>query len=156
MYSTFEEMGKIDAEVKTKFSNERHRFITNVVYTSGWVTNLSTEALKPFGISNQQFNILRILRGASDWVAMTDVKGLMIEKSPNATRLADKMLHKNLIERKRSTTDRRVVYIRITKVGLDLLVAIDNTDNKIMAALKNNITEKEAKQVSSILDKLRG
>lgn len=149
-------MTKIDEEVKTKFANERHRFITNVVYTSGWVTNLSTEALKPFGISNQQFNILRILRGASDWVAMTDVKGLMIEKSPNATRLADKMLNKNLIERKRSTSDRRVVYIRITKIGLDLLIAIDNTDNKIMAALMNNITEKEAKQVSSILDKLRG
>lgn len=149
-------MAKIDEEVKTKFANERHRFITNVVYTSGWVTNLSTEALKPFGISNQQFNILRILRGASDWVAMTDVKGLMIEKSPNATRLADKMLNKNLIERKRSTSDRRVVYIRITKVGLDLLIAIDSTDNKIMAALMNNITEKEAKHVSSILDKLRG
>lgn len=149
-------MAKIDSEVKTKFANEKHRFITNVVYTSGWVKNLSNEDLKPFGISNEQFNILRILRGAKDWVAMTDVKRLMIDKAPNATRLADKMLNKNLIERKRSESDRRVVYIHISKDGLGLLSAIDANDGKVQAALMNNITEKEAKQVSLILDKLRG
>ena len=98
-------------EVKTKFANERHRFVTNLVYTSGWIKNLFTEDLKPFNISSQQFNILRILRGADDWIAMSHVKKLMIEKAPNATRLADKLLNKSLIERKRSNADRRVVYV---------------------------------------------
>ena len=113
-------MPKIDEEVKTNFTNERHRFVTNLIYTAEWVLNISTEYLKPHGISNQQFNILRILRGADDWVAMNNVKDLMIEKSPNATRLADKLLNKKLIERKRSSEDRRVVYISITPPGLEL------------------------------------
>jgi len=149
-------MAKIDDEVKTKFANERHRFVTNLVYTSGWIKNIFTEDLRPFGISSQQFNILRILRGTDDWVAMNDVKDLMIEKAPNATRLADKLLNKNLIERKRSFTDRRVVYVRISKGGLDLLKEIDETGSEIQVALMKRITEKEAIQMSQILDKLRG
>ena len=149
-------MAKIDAEVKTKFVNERHRFVTNLMYTSGWIKNLFTEDLKPFGISSQQFNILRILRGANDWVAMNDVKDLMIEKAPNATRLSDKLLNKNLIERKRSNTDRRVVYVRISSRGVDLLEEIDEKESEVQVALMRRITEKEANQMSEILDKLRG
>jgi len=149
-------MAKIDAEVKTKFVNERHRFVTNLVYTSGWIKNLFTEDLKPFGISSQQFNILRILRGADDWVAMNDVKDLMIEKAPNATRLSDKLLNKNLIKRKRSNTDRRVVYVRISSRGVDLLEEIDEKESEVQVALMRRITEKEANRMSEILDKLRG
>ena len=135
-------MAKIDAEVKTKFVNERHRFVTNLVYTSGWIKNLFTEDLKPFGISSQQFNILRILRGADDWVAMNDVKDLMIEKAPNATRLSDKLLNKNLIKRKRSNTDRRVVYVRISSRGVDLLEEIDEKESEVQVALMRRITER--------------
>ena len=149
-------MAKIDEEVKTRFVNERHRFVTNLVYTSGWIKNLFNEDLKPFGISSQQFNILRILGGASDWVAMNDVKDLMIEKAPNATRLSDKLLNKNLIERKRSNTDRRVVYVRISSRGMDLLEEIDEKESEVQVALMRRITEKEANQMSEILDKLRG
>jgi len=149
-------MAKIDEEVKTRFVNERHRFVTNLVYTSGWIKNLFNEDLKPFGISSQQFNILRILGGASDWVAMNDVKDLMIEKAPNAIRLADKLLNKNLIERKRSNTDRRVVYVRISWRGVDLLEEIDEKESRVEVALRRRITEKEANQMSEILDKLRG
>lgn len=149
-------MAKIDSEVKTKFANEQHRFVTNLVYTSGWIKNIFTEDLKPFGISSQQFNILRILRGADGWVAMNDVKDLMIDKAPNATRLADKMLSKNLIERKRSNKDRRVVYVRIKNEGLNLLKEIDKKDSEIQVALKERITEEEAKLMSQILDRFRG
>ncbi len=117
--------------------------------------NIFTEYLKPYGISPQQFNILRILRGADDWVAMNNVKDLMIEKSPNATRLADKLLTKKLIERKRSREDRRVVYIRISPPGHELLIEIDQNDSEIMVALER-ITVREANQLSKILDKFRG
>ncbi len=148
-------MPRIDDEVKTNFANERHRFVTNLIYTAGWVQNIFTEYLKPYGISPQQFNILRILRGADDWVAMNNVKDLMIEKSPNATRLADKLLTKKLIERKRSREDRRVVYIRISPPGHELLIEIDQNDSEIMVALER-ITVREANQLSKILDKFRG
>ncbi len=149
-------MASIDEEVKTRFMNDKQKFVTNLVFTSGWIYNLFTEYLRPFQISSQQFNILRILRGADKWVSMSDVKSLMVEKAPNTTRLVDKMLDKHLLERERSGSDRRVVFVRITAQGLALLTKIDNTPNQTRMDFMNRITEKEAIQMSKILDKLRG
>ena len=149
-------MGSIDSEIKSKFVNDQHRFVTNLVFTAGWVQNVFTNELKPFGISSQQYNILRILKGTGDWIVMSEVKDGLLEKAPNATRLANKLLKKNLIERKRSEQDRRVVYIRITNIGLKLIEEINQKDSIIQNALDNHITAKEAKLVSDVLDKFRG
>ena len=148
-------MARIDEEVKTKFMNNKHRFIANLIFTSNWFRNLVIEYLKPYNISFQQFNILRILRGAKDWITMNDIKNLMVEKSPNATRLADKLIDKGFVERKRSDADRRVVYLAITDKGTELLKTIDENQGTYMEFM-DRITEKEAKQVSEILDKMRG
>ncbi len=149
-------MASIDQEVKTKFMNDKHRLVTNIIYTAGWIYNLSAELLKPYGLSNQQYNILRILRGAKDWVAMSKVKELMIEKSPNATRLANKMLDKGLIERQRSDSDRRVVYVQITAKGLALLKEIGELDDGGMSEVVDRVTDAEARQMSEMLDRMRG
>ena len=148
-------MAKIDIEIKGKFKNNKHRFIANLVFTSNWFRNLVSEHLKPYNISFQQLNILRILRGAKDWTSMNDLKDLMIEKSPNATRLADKLINKGFIERKRSEVDRRVVYLAITDKGIELLESINEISGNYTEFM-TRITEKEAKQVSDILDKIRG
>ncbi|PWJ43857.1 MarR family winged helix-turn-helix transcriptional regulator [Sediminitomix flava] len=145
----------IDEEIKTNFQNDRHRFIANLVFTSNWFQNRFIEFLRPFGISPQQMNILRILKGANDWVSMNQIKSLMIDKAPNATRLSDKMLDKGLVKRKRSEEDRRVVYLAIDKAGEDLLEAIDEADNGEQIEFLNKITEEEARMFSEILDKLR-
>ena len=149
-------MATIDEEIKSKFMNEKHRFITNMMFTSSWVRNSFADLFKAYGISSPQFNILRILRGANDWVAMSNVKSVMVEKSPNATRLADKLIAKKLIERNRSDSDRRVVYVKITAKGLKLLKKIDDNNSGGHMEFLDRITEKEAKQMSKILDKLRG
>lgn len=149
-------MASIDEEIKSRFENDRHRMTANVMFTAGWIGQLMTSFLKPFGLSNQQFNILRILRGAGDWVAMNTVKDRMVEKSPNATRLADKLLGKNLIVRRRSESDRRVVYIKITQTGLRLLKDIDEQDDGVLRNVMNRITDEEARQVAAVLDKMRG
>lgn len=115
-----------------------------------------SDFIKPFDLSSPQFNILRILRGEGDWIPMNVVKERMIEKSPNATRLADKLISKNLIERQRSDTDRRVVFVKITAIGLELLATIDKKDNTQFESLMDRITPEEAKQFSAILDKMRG
>ena len=148
-------MAKIDIEINGKFKNNKHRFIANLVFTSNWFRNLVSEHLKPYNISFQQLNILRLLRGAKDWVNMNDLKKLMIEKSPNATRLADKLIVKGFIERKRSEVDRRVVYLAITNKGIELLESINKISGNYTEFI-TRITEKEAKQVSDILDKIRG
>lgn len=145
----------IDQEVNTKFTDDKHRLMVNLIYTSGWIKNYFSDFLKPFEISSQQFNILRILRGANDWVTMNVVKERMIEKAPNATRLADKLMDKELLERKRSSNDRRVVYVRITIKGLELLKQIDEINEEEQFSITDNITMEEARQVSDILDKMR-
>ncbi len=148
-------MAKIDIEVKTKFKNNKHRFITNLIFTSNWFRNMVVEYLKPYGISFQQFNILRILKGANNWLTMNDIKALMVEKSPNTTRLADKLIDKGLVDRKRSDNDRRVVYLAITEKGKELLTTIDNNPGNYMEFM-NRITEEDAKFVSDVFDKMRG
>ena len=150
------QMANIDEEIKTRFVNDKHRFITNLVFTSNWFQNQVIEWLKPFQLSQQQFNILRILRGANDWVTMNDIKELMVDKFPNTTRLSDKLLDKGLVERKRSDRDRRIVYLTISKKGLELLEIIDNDKNTKHMEFMNRISDEEAKQFSAILDKMRG
>lgn len=149
-------MAKIDSEIKSKFANEQHRFVTNLVFTANWVQNAFIEDLKPFGVSPQQYNILRILKAIGDWTTMSEVKDGLMEKSPNATRLVDKLLKKQLIERKASEKDRRVVHVRISETGLELFEEINHKESVIQKALKKNISVKEARYVSEILDKFRG
>lgn len=148
-------MASIDDEIKTKFQNNRHRFIANLVFTSNWFKGQVDEFLKPFQLSQQQFNILRILRGAKGWVTMNDIKALMVDKFPNATRLSDKLIDKGFVERKRSETDRRIVFLNITKRGLDLLEEIDKCTAPKHMEFMNRITEEEAKMFSDVLDKMR-
>ena len=149
-------MAKIDDIIKTKFTSDKHRFVTNMIYTANWLQNQFVDFLKPFGISPQQFNVLRILRGAKEeWVTMNDIKSLMIDKAPNATRLSDKLLDKQLVKRKRSEEDRRIVYLSITNKGLALLKEIDESQEGFSMDRFKDVTEDEAKICSDIIDKLR-
>ena len=149
-------MAKIDDEIKSPIFNDKHRFVTNLVYTANWVQAVFNEELKPYGISPQQYNILRILNAIGDWTTMSEIKDGLLEKSPNATRLADKLLGKKLIERKASEEDRRVVYVRISKAGSKLYNEINSAESKIQKALTENLNDKQAAQVSKILDQFRG
>ena len=149
-------MAKIEDEIKSKFQSEKQKFIINLMYTSNWIKNNHAELLRPYNITSQQFNILRILRGNGDFMPMNTVKERMIDKSPNTTRLVDKLIAKELVERKRCDTDRRVVYAKIHQNGLDLLSELDEKSEKPFLEMLNTISDKEAKSVSDILDKLRG
>jgi len=145
-------MGDISTDIKSKFVNNKVKAFINIKYTANWLSSRENDFFKPYGISPQQYNILRILRGAKDKIKVQVVKERMIERAPNATRLMDKLCDKNLIERERCEHDRRVVFVKITKEGLTLLSNID--DNKNLSIL-DNITEEEALILSNLLDKLR-
>ncbi|OAD44762.1 MarR family transcriptional regulator [Polaribacter atrinae] len=145
-------MGDISKDIKSTFKSNKLKAFINIKYTANWLSSKENEFFKPYAISPQQYNILRILRGAKDRIKVQVVKERMIERAPNATRLMDKLCDKNLIERERCEEDRRVVYVRITKLGLELLTSID--DNKTLSFL-DNITEEEALLLSNLLDKLR-
>ncbi|WP_370476443.1 MarR family winged helix-turn-helix transcriptional regulator [Tamlana flava] len=145
-------MGDISKDINSKFENNRTKALINIVYTANWINSHQNEFFKTYGISPQQYNILRILRGAGEALNVQTIKNRMIERSPNATRLMDKLCAKNYIERLPSPHDRRVVKIAITEKGIGLLNDIPNTFN---AKLLQNLSEEEAEQVSNLLDKMR-
>lgn len=145
-------MGDISKDINSKFKNSKVKALINIKYTANWLYSREIVYFKPYGISPQQYNILRILRGAAEPIKVQVIKKRMIERAPNATRLMDKLCDKNLIERSRCDHDRRVVYINISKNGLKLLDEIDiNTDINFM----DNLNEDEAKLLSDLLDKIR-
>ncbi|CAM1348685.1 MarR family winged helix-turn-helix transcriptional regulator [Tenacibaculum crassostreae] len=145
-------MGDISKDINSTFPNNKVKAFINIKYTANWINSKENEFFKPYGISPQQYNILRILRGAKEPTKVQVIKDRMIERAPNATRLMDKLCDKKLIERVRCDHDRRVVYISISNQGLELLKTIDeNIDFDFI----NNLSEEEAIQLSNLLDKIR-
>ncbi len=145
-------MGDLAKDINSKFDNSRVKALLNIIYTANWITSCQNEFFKDFGISPQQYNILRILNGAEEPLKVQTIKDRMLERSPNATRLMDKLCAKNYIERLPSEHDRRVVKIAITGEGKNLLKSIPKNLNK---DLLKNLSEGEAEQLSHLLDKMR-
>jgi DNA-binding MarR family transcriptional regulator len=149
-------MARIDEELKSRFENEQQKAMLNVLFTANWFKNQQVGLFKPYGISPQQYNILRILRGAKDRMNMHCVKERMIDRAPNATRLTDKLIAKGLVERERCEEDRRVVYVRISAKGLELLTAIDEKNRIDQQQVAERLTSTEATELNRLLDTWRG
>lgn len=146
-------MGDISKEIVSKFKNNKVKALLNIKFTANWLNNQQVAFFKEFGLSPQQYNVLRILRGAGEKIKVQLVKERMVEKSPNITRLMDKLLSKKFIERSRSEQDKRVVYVGVTESGLTVLSAIDSKFSSW--PFLENLTEEEAETLSALLDKLR-
>lgn len=147
---------KIEEAINTKFKSPQIKAIINLRFTSNYISANQNAFMSKFGLSMPQFNILRILRGAGEEITVNTVKERMIEKSPNTTRLMDKLIDKGFIARTRCNEDRRVVYVKISENGLDLLSEIDKDLEKNDLMLTSiNLTDQEANLLSDLLDKLR-
>jgi DNA-binding MarR family transcriptional regulator len=148
------EIGEI---INSTFKTPFQKAIINLRFTSNYVGNIQNGFMSKYDLSMAQFNILRILRGAKTAISVNTVKDRMIEKSPNTTRLMDKLIDKKLINRMRCDKDRRVLYVEISEDGLDLLSKIDHEiDNESPLDFSGNLSAEEAEQLSNLLDKLRG
>jgi len=139
------------------FRNEKHKAAVNIIYTFHWLTEKIREMIGNEDLTLQQYNILRILRGAKgERMNMHTVKARMIDRAPNATRLTDKLLAKGLVERERCDQDRRVVHVRITPKGLDLLRELDKAMRSHWDSVHARLSDADARVVNSALDALRG
>lgn len=145
-------MGDISKDIQSRFENNRVKAFLNLIYTANWITSQQNAFFKPYGISPQQYNILRILRGANEPLKVQTIKERMLERAPNATRLMDKLCDKDFIQRFNCAEDRRVVKIEITEQGLNLLSEIDK---EMKNDYLDNLTEAEAGVLSELLDKIR-
>lgn len=148
---------KLEDEIKQdKFRNNYQRAILNIYYTNCFISAQFQEVLKDHEITLQQFNILRILRGQVPKAAsMGLIKERMIDKSSDVSRLVERLRTKKLVERKACRKDRRQMDVKITNTGLGLLAKMDGCE-KQMDKVLSNLSEKEARQLNKLLDKIRG
>jgi len=146
----------IETDIKQKkFRNTYHRLAINLIYTSNWLMYKQLDLFREYGITTQQYNVLRILRGQYPKpIRVNAIAERMLDKTSNASRLVDKLLTKGLLERNECPNDRRAVDVIITSKGLELLTALDPVITDWEKNL-HTITPEEADLLSSLLDRLR-
>src|SRR5690554_6064439 len=145
-------MKKIEEIVTPNFKNEYHKVVINVRYTSNFIGVYYNSQLETFDLTLPQFNILRILRGSSEKLSVKTIKERMLEKLQNTTRVIDKLIAKKYVERIRGNEDRRLVFVKITQKGLDVLAQLDLQFEE--SYFNENLTPDEAKALNVLLDKL--
>jgi len=142
-------------KITTKLSLQK-KTVINISYSSIWMKDEIILALKPYDISIEQFNVLRILRGQKGNPAnLQDIQERMVNKMSNTTRLVDKLILKDLVERFICEKNRRKVDIYITDNGLKLLNEIDPIIEKTENSLTSNLSDQELEHLNTLLNKLR-
>ena len=141
---------------KTPFKSVYQKVVVNLFFTHNWMNQIQKESLKPFGVTLQQYNVLRILRGQHPKpVSTSDIRSRMLDRMSDVSRIIDRLLKKDLVERQICKSDKRLVDVVISSQGLDLLQQIDAVQGKIDGAL-SNLSQDEADKLNELLDKLRG
>jgi DNA-binding MarR family transcriptional regulator len=147
-------MKRIEDEIQQKkFTSIHQKVVVNLIYTANWLQNKQQEFFKPFGITGQQFNILRILKGRSPKsISGTEIKSRMLDRNSDVSRLLDRLAAKNLLTKTTCPNDKRASDVRITEQGLALLQELDKTQkqDKVLS-----LTAEEANLLSDLLDKSR-
>jgi DNA-binding MarR family transcriptional regulator len=139
-----------------RFANEYEKLVVNILFTSSWLSSLNATRLKPFGLTPEQYNVLRILRGSHPKPMMlADITSRMIDRNSNATRLVEKLKLKGFVNREICATNRRQVDISVTDEGLSVLKSIDEGLDEWLQKL-NTIPKTEVEELNNLLDKLRG
>lgn len=139
----------------TRFTDERHKATLNLLYSSYWLKKHFSTNMKDFGITMEQYNVLRILKGKHpEQMCVKDIGSRMIEKSSNVPRIIDKLLLKDLVQRGQSAEDKRETLVTLTEKGLDLLVKANDSMNISTSGIIG-INEEEATQLNMLLEKMR-
>lgn len=153
-------MQTVDMGIEKDIQQERFRNVyqkaaINLIYTIGWMRDRTKSIFETEDITPQQFNILRILRGAFPKPLSTlQIRERMLEKMSDTSRIVDRLIAKGLVKKLTCKADRRLVDVIITDVGQKLLERLDVRQDEIDAVLKS-LTESEAEMLSNLLDKAR-
>lgn len=130
--------------------------IHQIIKTGHWITDSVSTELKVFGVSEPQFNVLRILRGQNkNPITVEEVANRMIQRSSNVTRIIDKLLARGFVIRKECESNRRKMDISITNEGLQFLKQLDKKVNDFHKPMFDKLTEKEALTLITLIKKLR-
>ena len=148
---------KIEDVIKSTVNiDDSKKVILNIIYTQSVIGEKFAEVLKPYELSSEQYNVLRILRGQKGNPAnMCVIQERMIAKNSNTTRLIDKLLLKDLVTREVCPDNRRKIEVQITPKGLELLSELDPKVIEHEKLFSNNLTQEELSQLNHLLEKFR-
>ncbi|PKQ69768.1 MarR family winged helix-turn-helix transcriptional regulator [Raineya orbicola] len=148
-------MKTIEEAIQSRFRNEKHKALVNILYTAKFIENKVQTHIKPYKITMQQYNILRIVRGAGGKpVSLKYIKERMLDKMPDASRIVDKLYKKGLLKRKECPNDRRSVDITITNKGLELLETMDKQAQEL-DDICQNLSDTQLQELNYLLNFLR-
>ena len=139
---------------QASFRNEYQKGIINLIYTYNWMNEKMKKVFDNEGVTAQQYNILRILRGAGKPISTLQIRERMLDKMSDTSRIVDRLVVKGLAKKTICNNDKRLVDVSISDKGKTLLEKIDLYE-KDMDAILGNITDAEAKTLNKLLDKIR-
>ncbi|MEY1639534.1 MarR family winged helix-turn-helix transcriptional regulator [Tenuifilum osseticum] len=147
---------KIEDEIKGRFRNEYHKGLINLTYTAKQLSYEFYQSLKKHGLTEQQYNVLRILRGFRSEAPLSIgfIKERMLDKDSDVSRIVDRLFEKGLVSRKENPADRRQKSVEITAQGLELLDKMYSCEMKADTLL-GNLTIEEVNILNQLLDKIR-
>jgi len=150
-------MPKIEELVKVRqFASPWHRATVNIIYTNNWLNVMLEKRASVKQLTLQQFNVLRVLRGQFPKPVTNNLlKDRLLTKTPDISRLVDRIVSKGLVSREKNSVDKRAVDLLITDKGLELLQEIE-TDMMLDDVLPENISAEDCLKLSELLDKFRG
>ncbi len=137
-----------------KFRNEYQKGVINLIYTYNWLNEKMKTLFDKEKITAQQFNILRILRGAGKPISTLQIRQRMLDKMSDTSRIVDRLIIKGLVKKSVCPEDKRLVDVSITEKGSKLLEKMDRYEPEMDAVL-GNLSSAEAKTLNTLLDKIR-
>jgi DNA-binding MarR family transcriptional regulator len=145
----------LESEIQqSRFRNEYQKTAINLIYTYNWVNEQSKKFFEREDITPQQFNILRILRGAGKPLSTLQIRQRMLDKMSDTSRIVDRLVKKGLVKKVVCKSDRRLVDVSISDKGLELLQKLDLANDELDSVF-SNLTIEEATTLNALLDKLR-
>lgn len=138
-----------------KFRNEYQKAGINLIYTYNWANEQIKQFFEAHDITPQQFNILRILRGAGEPLSTLQIRQRMLDKMSDTSRIVDRLLKKGVVKKITCKSDRRLVDVTIAEKGLKMLEKMDLYQDEMDGIFKN-LSVDEANTLNRLLDKVRG
>lgn len=147
----------IEQEIKSTIKlSITKKVILNITFTRNYLGDQFSDILKPYGISSEQYNVLRILRGQKGKpLNMQDIQERMVTKNSNTTRLIDKLLLKEMVQRNTCPNNRRKIEVNITENGINTLSELDPIVENHEKFLKEKLTSDELETLNNLLEKIR-
>lgn len=146
----------LENNIKTnKFEGDDHKLVLNIMHTGSWMSSIANRSFSEHGITNPQYNVLRILRGCHpNSMNVGNVQNRMVDKSSNVTRLALKLREKGYVVQSPNSQNKRIQELRITPSGLELLQEADTSKKRVLEHLHHLSTD-EINMLNTLLDKAR-